>query len=98
LEVHLGKRSGKLRSHDVWTIVGKADVGRRTQEEMTRLGDVMRRLGWERTKRRFGGEPEWCYVRGTKTEREQTLFVFTNEAGEVRSVGATPEYEEGGDA
>lgn len=98
LEVHLAERAGKLRAHDVWTIIGKADVGRRTQEDMNRLGEVMRRLGWERTKRRFGGDgPEWCYVRGSKTEREQCLFVFTNEAGEVRSVGATPEYEEGGD-
>lgn len=92
LETHLGERTGKLRAHDVWTIIGKADVGRRTQEDMNRLGEVMRRLGWERTKRRFGGEAEWCYVRGSKTEREECLFVHTGSEGEVTSVGPVHDY------
>lgn len=52
----------------------------------------MRRLGWERTKRRFGGEAEWCYVRGSKTEREECLFVHTGSEGEVTSVGPVHDY------
>lgn len=99
LEKHLGERTGKLRAQDVWTIIGKADVGRRTQEDMNRLGEVMRRLGWERKQRRFGGGPEWCYVRGSQAEREESLFVFTNDSGEVSSVGTVPDYStEGGEA
>ncbi len=101
LEVHLGQRTGKVRAHDVWTIIGKADVGRRSQEDANRLGEVMRRLGWERIKRRFGNGPEWAYVRGSKAEREESLFVQTNEAGEVTSVDLLPDYSaitEGGGA
>lgn len=68
---------------------------------MNRLGEVMRRMGWERAKRRFGGpSPEWCYVRGSKAEQEQRLFVFIDPAsGEVSSVGSesdVPEYGSGG--
>jgi hypothetical protein len=94
LEAHLAGRVGKLRAHDVWVIVGKADVGRRTQDDMSRLGEALRRLGWERTKRRFGGPaPEWCYVRGSKAEREEALFVDADpETGDVRSVGPIPNY------
>ncbi|WP_415393708.1 VapE domain-containing protein [Paracoccus sp. SJTW-4] len=55
---------GKLRGEDAWRIVGKPS-GQRTQDDNERLGDAMRRLGFERAKRRFGGpNPEWCYVRG----------------------------------
>ena len=39
--------------------------GQRTQDDNERLGAALRRLGFERTKRRFGlPNPEWCYVRG----------------------------------
>lgn len=103
IELHLGSRTGKVRSQEVWAIVGKADGGRRTQEDMNRLGEVMRRMGWERAKRRFGGpSPEWCYVRGSKAEQEQRLFVFIDpDSGEVSSVGSesdVPEYGAGGGA
>lgn len=101
LETHLGTRTGKVRAHDAWTIIGKADVGRRTQDDMNRLGEVMRRLGWERKQHRFGGNPEWCYVRGTRAEREQRLFVQFNDAGEAVSIGTVEDYsalDGGGDA
>jgi hypothetical protein len=35
----------------------------------------MVQLGFERTKLRFGGTPEWCYARGSKTERTQQIVV-----------------------
>lgn len=73
LEPALSGVVGKLRSRDAWAIVGKGEPGHRTQEDMNRLGECLRLLGWERTKRRFGGEPpEWCYVRGT-TDSERAV-------------------------
>jgi predicted P-loop ATPase len=59
----LGAVEGKLRNIDAWQIIG-VPSGQRTQDHNERLGASMRRLGWERSKRRFGGAPEWCYVRG----------------------------------
>ncbi|SDW51836.1 VapE domain-containing protein [Roseicitreum antarcticum] len=58
------ERPGKVRGEDVWRIVGRLR-GMRTQDDNERLGDAMRRLAFDRTKRRFGlPHPEWCYVRG----------------------------------
>jgi hypothetical protein len=54
---------GKLRAEDAWRIVGRPS-GMRTQDDNERLGDALRRLGFERKQRRFGGNQEWCYVRG----------------------------------
>ena len=46
----------------------------------------MRELGWERSKRRFGGNPEWSYVKGDgRTELE----LEWDELGHVRAVGPT---------
>jgi hypothetical protein len=64
----LGDITGRLRAADVWQVLNIAD-GHRTQDHNARLGDAMRELGWARVKQRFGGSPEWCYVRGTETER-----------------------------
>ena len=71
LRAKLGDKEGKLRSEDAWEIV---DVprGQRTQFHNERLGQAMREIGWERKKRRFGGPPEWCYVRG---DAENQLFL-----------------------
>lgn len=64
LHVALGEEmAGKLKADDAWRIVGRV-AGMRTQDDMERLGDAMRRLGFDRKQRRFGGNPEWCYVRG----------------------------------
>ena len=58
------ERPGKVRGEDAWRIVGRLR-GMRTQDDNERLGDAMRRLAFDRTKRRFGlPHPEWCYVRG----------------------------------
>jgi Virulence-associated protein E len=76
LDPALGGRAGKISARDVWRLLGKHEVGQRTQDDMTRLGDAMRKLGWERTKRRFGGAgPEWAYVHGSAAERERALTV-----------------------
>lgn len=60
------ERPGKVKAEDAWRIVGR-QAGHRTQDDNERLGDAMRRLDFDRTKRRFGlPHPEWCYVRGDK--------------------------------
>lgn len=41
----------------------------------------MRELGWERTKRRFGGTPEHAYVRGSPAARERSIEVSFGVAG-----------------
>ena len=64
LHAALGEEmAGKLRATDAWRIVGRV-AGMRTQDDMERLGEAMRRLGFDRKQRRFGGNPEHCYVRG----------------------------------
>lgn len=56
---------GKVKAIDVWRIVGRLP-GQRTQDDNERLGDAMRRLGFDRSKRRFGlPNPEHCYIRGS---------------------------------
>ncbi len=59
---------GKLRASDAWSILGKPS-GMRTQDDNERLGDAMRRLGFERGRRRFGAGPEIAYIRGDGTRQ-----------------------------
>lgn len=68
LESELGDHSGKIRALDLWRLVG-VDSERRTQDQNARLGQTMRRLGWERTKARFGDRPEHCYRRGPRGDQ-----------------------------
>ncbi len=70
----LSDRKGKLRAEDAWIIVD-VPAGSRTQEHNARLGEAMRELGWQRTKLRFDGLPEYCYVRGNKEERRHRVLV-----------------------
>jgi predicted P-loop ATPase len=75
LEAELGERTGKIRASDVWALVG-VESAHRSQEQSVRLGEAMRRLGFERGLRRFGGKnPERAYMRGTKAERDQVIHV-----------------------
>jgi hypothetical protein len=74
MEAALGDRHGKLRAEEAWLIVGLRSA-QRTQEHNVRLGSAMQELGWERKKLRFGSTPAWCYVKGSKAEREQQLTV-----------------------
>ena len=57
---------GKVRSDDVWRVLGKQQ-GLGSQGDNGRIGDAMRRLGFEKDRLRFGGpSPEYCYTRGEK--------------------------------
>lgn len=63
LEECLGDHEGRIRGLDLWTLMGKdpADV---KQDEQTRLGDAMKRLGWTRARRRVNGKQSWYYIKG----------------------------------
>ena len=64
-----GDLEGKIQTKDVWDLV-QVPIERREQEHNDRLGEAMRGLGWERTKRRFGGpKPENCYIKGDASRK-----------------------------
>ena len=80
---------GKLKTEDAWQIVGK-QAGHRTQDDNARLGDAMRRLGFERTQRRFGGKPEYCYLRGDASRRIAPRFGPNGEVYDVTLTDGGP--------
>lgn len=79
LDEALGDQTGKIRTRDVWLIVG-VPVDRRTPQHEQRVGEAMRELGFERKQGRFGGGgPEYAYLRGTKAERLRQIEVVGDE-------------------
>jgi len=66
--------TGKLRIADAYLVAG-IEPGKATQDQMTRFGQAIRELGWERERRRFAGERCYAYVRGNASEREVELYV-----------------------
>ena len=74
LNRNLGTWTGKLRIADAYLIAG-IEPGKATQDQMTRFGQAIRELGWERERRRFAGERCYAYVRGTDDQREIELHV-----------------------
>lgn len=92
LAAALEERTGKVRAADVWKLLG-IPAGQQTQEQNARLGDAMRELGWERTRRRFGGRGlEYGYARGNRAETERRIEVCLG-VGEwvVDEVASDPE-------
>lgn len=79
LDEALGDQTGKIRTRDVWLLVG-VPVDRRTPQHEQRVGEAMRELGFERKQGRFGGGgPEYAYVRGSKAERLRQIEVVGDE-------------------
>lgn len=70
--------NGKVLSKDVWEIIG-TPVGLRTPQLEARLGSSMRELNFQHGQRRFGGNPEACYLRGTKEEQTKRIVVERQE-------------------
>lgn len=91
LREHLGDMSGKIKSNDVWTILGIPPAQRSVQSQQ--MGEAMRIIGWERKNVRFGGkEKEAGYVRG---DSDRQLEVFRDQVGRVTvSVKGESEYDE----
>lgn len=74
---------GKILAADVWSIVA-VPIHMRTQEHNARLGDSMKKLGWERKKLRFGDlGPKWAYAKGDKLQQQKRLLI-TRDEGNVR--------------
>jgi len=71
---NLGNITGKLRIADAYVVAG-IEPGKATQDQMSRFGQAIRELGWERERRRFAGERCYAYVRGEVGEREVELYV-----------------------
>lgn len=76
--------TGKIRIVDCWRVVD-VKPGDATQDQQARLGSAMRELGWERKRRRFDGDLEYAYVKGTEKEREQLVAVKVDEDFRDRS-------------
>jgi predicted P-loop ATPase len=74
IDAALGDLNGKVTVEDAWLIINVPE-GVRTQEHNARLGDAMRELGWERTRRRDGGRRYYVYARGSAAERELWIRV-----------------------
>jgi predicted P-loop ATPase len=71
LSMALDGLEGKIRAASVWLIL-EVDIARRSSDADLRMGAAMRELGWERKQRRYGGDPEWSYIKG-KTEAQITV-------------------------
>lgn len=92
-EKELGDMAGKILSADIWTVVS-IPVGLRTQDHNARLGESMKKLGWDRKKLRIDGKTSWCYAKGGALEQSHRITIKRDEYGklEVKSMG-----EEGGE-
>jgi predicted P-loop ATPase len=76
---HLLGREGKLKVEDAWKLVGVPE-GQRTQEHNRRLGEAMRKAGWDRTRRRARGDRSYVYCKGRS---ESWIRVERNQHGGV---------------
>ena len=75
---------GKIRSADVWKLVG-VQPGNQTQNQNNRLGSSMKALGWERKQLKWNGKDASCYVRGSDAVRQRQLIV-EGDSGIVRAL------------
>src|SRR5262249_41704396 len=76
----LGDLTGKLRTEDAYRIAG-IEPGKATQDQYERIGAAMRKLGWERMRKRFDGDLGYAYVRGEGAERDHELEVAITGTG-----------------
>lgn len=75
LSEYLETHTGKIRVTEVFELLG-LPMHMRTTDQNTRVGMAMKALGWEHVQRRFGGNPEWAYVKGTQEQRQRRLKVM----------------------
>lgn len=78
---------GRIRILDMWGLFGKDPIEARPEEE-ARMGESMRRMGWERTRLRVGAKRPYFYVKGTEEERNIALVVSGRKV--VAAAGAPP--------
>lgn len=79
IEHALGQISGgRILTEDVWLILD-VKTGQRTQEQNSRIGSSMQKLGWERVKYTYQKGKRWFYAKGDKLERERRVFITRDE-------------------
>jgi predicted P-loop ATPase len=89
LHRNLGTWTGKIRISDAYLVAG-IEAGKATQDQMNRFGQAIRELGWERERRRMGGERGYAYVRGEAGERERELTVEFDPLSRTVKIIAAP--------
>lgn len=95
LREHLGDLEGKIKSNDVWNILGIPPSQRSAQSQQ--MGEAMRIIGWERKNVRFDGKAkEAGYTRG---DAERQLEVYRDPASQRVAVSVKGEtYEDQGES
>lgn len=80
----LGGWKGRVLTNDLFRVV-EIRAGMRKSADSNRIGDVMRRLGWERVHQRFekGQNAQYGFACGTTEERTARIFIHRDEQGEV---------------
>jgi len=78
LERRIGGQMGKVRGNSIFSALG-LPLGRSSPEDQCRLGRIMRKLGFKRTKARFkgGSNSEWCYVRGNEERKAEISLTMS---------------------
>ncbi len=87
-----------VTTDDLWKILGAPDTTKRAQWMNDKLGETMRRLGFDRKQRRVGGRRHWCYQRGESQEPPYVPARFTSKGVFVGWVGVDVPPDDGGDA
>lgn len=70
--------NGKLRSVDALALAG---FDARSPRRVRVIGLVLRELGWDRVRFRFGGDLSYGYERGSYLEREAVIVIDRGEDG-----------------
>ena len=76
----IGDMRGRILTEDVWKIVGMFDVARRSQNDNIRIGDALRRLGFDRLNIRLGDKIKHGYQRAdSDLEKKQFIKIRIND-------------------
>lgn len=102
LEEALAGHTGRIKSTDIWTLLGKDAIDAKPDEQI-RMGDAMRRLGWESKRMRVKGHRLPHYVKGAEHEQNTSLGVSGRkvvkaagvELGAAGGLGAQPQVGKG---
>jgi len=78
---------GKIAFADVWDLVG-IPPGQRRPDHAVRIGDAMRELGWERSRRRISKISQHCWIKG---DSRKELKVVETESGKFEIDGSAEE-------
>ena len=85
-EEALGDFCGRIRTDDLWIIVGMREPVRK-QEDQARLGRSMQAIGWTKGpgRRRFerGGKKKYYYARGNEKELGTNIFAARDDHGHL---------------